>query len=124
MINQEDIAKFGQRIIRELANRNIHIKDFLKELKCRYPDERGLTENGFRYSLKHGTLKVSLLGKISDQLDYPIEYWFTEGGKYNMPEHQEYVKRIETRLRELETDKENLQELVGVLKEKVKELTK
>jgi hypothetical protein len=124
MINQEDIAKFGQRIIRELANRNIHIKDFLKELKCRYPDERGLTENGFRYSLKHGTLKVSLLGKISDQLDYPIEYWFTEGGKFNMPEHQEYVKRIETRLRELETDKENLQELVGVLKEKVKELTK
>ena len=114
------VKDFGTKISRSLLDRKLHIRDFLKQLKEKYPDERGLTENGFRYSLKNGTLKISTLAKISAELDVPVDYWFMEPAKIERKSDTNDIVRLEARIVELEQDKQNLQDLIKILKEKLK----
>jgi hypothetical protein len=115
-----DIADFGVKIQTVLLERQIHIRDFLKELKVKYPDERGLTENGFRYSLKNGTMKVSMLAKVSNQLGLTIDHWFGDNKPLEVTEYLETIEKLQARVVELEKDKENLQDLITILKEQDK----
>ena len=116
----DSIKDFGTKISRCLLDRKLHIKDFLKQLKEKYPNERGLTENGFRYSLKNGTLKISTLAKISAELNIPVDYWFLEQDKIERKSDTNDIERLEARIVELEQDKQNLQDLIKILKEKLK----
>ncbi len=115
----DTIKDFGTKISRCLLDRKLHIRDFLKQLKEKYPDERGLTENGFRYSLKNGTLKISTLAKISAELDMPVDYWFMGQEKSERMFTKNEIVRLEARIVELEQDKQNLQDLIKILKEKI-----
>ena len=115
-----DNTEFGTKILMVLLEKQIHIRNFLNELKKKYPDERGLTENGFRYSLKNGTMKISLLQKVSLQLGLPVTHWFSDALPHDLDDYKEANERLEARVEELEKDKENLQDLIDILKSQIK----
>lgn len=94
-----------------MHDRGIVVKHFLRDLQLKYPEERGLTENGFKYSLRNGTIKLNLFILVMKELQVGLEDIFRdENGIFeNLKSFQgEKMEAIEKRIRELETDKEIL----------------
>jgi hypothetical protein len=116
----------GKRLQTIFKDRNIVIKHFLKKLQDLYPEERGLTENGFKYSLENNSIKASLLIKIAWSLDLtladilPEEYIMGKQGLSSLLKINEIqTKRIE----ELEMDKKQYLDKILLLEERIKLLT-
>ena len=59
-----EVDDIGSRLHKFVTENNIIMRDLLQRLKQTYPEERGLTENGFRYSMKNGTIKLGLFIKL------------------------------------------------------------
>ena len=98
-------------IVKKMHDRGIVVKHFLRDLQLKYPEERGLTENGFKYSLRNGTIKLNLFILVMKELQVGLEDIFRdENGIFeNLKSFQgEKMEAIEKRIRELETDKEIL----------------
>ena len=65
-------------------------------------------------------MKISTLAKISEELDLPVDFWFMGQDKIERKSDTNDIERLEARIVELEQDKQNLQDLIKILKEKLK----
>jgi hypothetical protein len=103
--------RVGQVIERTLREKNIVVKYFLADMKKQYPEEHGLTENGFRYMLKHGTMRINLVLKLISVLEIPIDHIFPFIKNHKGSDNDENQRK---RIKELEFDKEVLMKLLEV----------
>ncbi len=106
-MNTQEVG-IGDNIKDVIKKKGIVVKQMLKNIQDKYPDERGLTENGFKYSLDNQTIKVGLLFKVCDELGVhiidvlPDTYKFTSSELSNrLIEINNNIKRVQ----ELEMDK-------------------
>ncbi len=115
----------GERLMGIFKERQIVIKHFLKKLHAQYPEERGLTENGFKYSLENNSLKAALLIKIAWALDLtladilPEEYIIS---KHTLSKQLEVNEQYLRRVKELEMDKKIYLDKILFLEERLKAL--
>lgn len=112
----------GQSINKLLRERNIVVKHLLAEIKEKYPEERGLTENGFRYSIEHGTIKVALLIRIAKSLNISLLELLPDSHIISGPEMNERLEEKyaqEKRIKELETDKEMLIRMINMMEKEI-----
>jgi len=109
----------GNQIRKVFKDHGVVIKKLLQRIQEQYPEKRGLTENGFKYSLDNDSIKLSLLIKISDMIQVPLseflpkEYLITRD---EMAMGMETVKALDKRVLELELDKKTLQDYIMYLK--------
>ncbi len=91
-------------IIEKLKSKHIVTKHLLAELQDKYPDERGFTQNGFKYSIDNETLKIKTLEIVSKHIGVPMSFWFTEDTNM-LPADSAF----ETRIKQLEKERDYLQ---------------
>ena len=115
----------GTKISEVLKEKKIVVKTLLKMMRTQFPHERGLTENGFKYSLENDTVKSGLLVKLADSLDMPLidllpdEFILSASQLRNRIEE---IEKLTARVRELENDKAQCLKIISFLEEKVKQL--
>ena len=108
-------------ILNKLKSKHIVIKHLLMELKNNYPNERGFTQNGFKYSIDNGTLKIKTLEILSKHIGVPMGYWFM-GNEQNIKMESEgtiYDNDNTTIINDLRKDKVNMQMQIDMLIEKL-----
>ena len=80
----------------------------------------GLTPQGLRGALAHGTLRIDHLEKISKEIDVHMIYWFEETGiTTSSMKSEKEINRLNKQIDDLNDDKQRLKKQIDELREKL-----
>ena len=115
--------QIGTKIRELLKERNVNVKSLLQQIRTKYPSERGLTENGFKYSLARDTVKSGIIMKLAEALDVPLIDFLPDEYVLSASQLRDRAMEIELltkRVSELEKDKEQYLKIISFLEGRIK----